>query len=498
MPSVQFTNSQQIVIDGEKAVIGSNLQCDIVISDDSRIALEHAVIKSVSGRWMVESLTDGYISVGDGTAVRFCWLKPNDCIHLTPDGPDLVFVVDAAFATADESSDHDSLDNKQSQSGSYSIVNEVRETGTEPQSEPQPTTPQSGSSPTPSEEKPSKTINSSTGIGIGILVVLLMFAAILWNTGNQTINIQVPPYQQTVDNHKIVETEPRRPGDESQIAPPEKTDVTPERAIYSVLIQVANSQEFLRLGTAFAVSDHQLITTGSIAAFIQQNQREFPLVQVHSSILDRNFHVTQSTLLPDFRKALAESTETGKSVGKLRQSIAPEDAETKTQRSEKELNQIIDQIVDLEEQLYQSIELQVFSDIAILEVAEILPATLPLAEKVSSVNSKVTILGASFPYDEATYLSNNPLLPTRMPGHVNRIVSTNKQQPGQRTRFLIESAGNHFTHNWMGSPVLDANDRVVGIYSRPTPSLEPGKPPPTDRCDCPSVTQIQAYLSRGE
>ena len=88
--TLQSLNDQQITVDADVAVIGTDPTCDIVASDN-RLQPRHAVIKKVAGKWMVQSEGEWLLRVGNGVPGRKCWLNPGDTIWLAEGGPTIIF-----------------------------------------------------------------------------------------------------------------------------------------------------------------------------------------------------------------------------------------------------------------------------------------------------------------------------------------------------------------------------------------------------------------------
>ena len=531
VPSVQISNGQLIEIAGDKATVGSNPRCDIVIPDDPRIPDEHAIIKSVSGRWMVESLTDLHVSITGGTAAKICWLKPGDCIKLTPHGPELIFdpseqpaVTDVPPASppADSGMFIPGSGNQQQQmaAGSYSVVNETKIQAGQ-QTQPQAVTPpvtspvippvtpvvapavttsqpvsNSEEAPTSAATNPLQSVSPMVWAGIGFAVLVLLLILFVFKPATPTINIQLPSNSQGTDI-KSPSLQPQQPEEKKNTAVTiQPSKMVPEQAIYSILLQDGDSKEFLRIGSAFAISDNQLVTTAIVATLIRNLQAEFPLAQVHSSLLETNHEVVGISVLPMFEQAFKQSVEKKQSIDKLRAQLKSASSPKGTQSGKKKLKQMIDQIIELEEQYFQAIERQVYSDVALLEVKGTLKVTLPLAKDAPAINSKVTILGTAFPNGESSFYKNDLLKPSRLQGRINHVLLEESQRVKKLNRLLIKSKGSHLTHNWIGSPVLNTNQQVVGVYSRPTPPAQLKQSPPDDLCDSPTVSQIRMLLAQ--
>ena len=92
MPVTLIVESQTLSFESDAIGIGRNLDNQVALPNDARLAPLHAMIRHVNGRWIVESRDGGPIRVGNGRPTQFAWLNPGDVIHLTDSGPHLVFV----------------------------------------------------------------------------------------------------------------------------------------------------------------------------------------------------------------------------------------------------------------------------------------------------------------------------------------------------------------------------------------------------------------------
>lgn len=85
------TGRTPVAISEDHIPIGSDPCCAIVFPDAVDIKPIHAVIKEISGRWLVESCDTDLIRVGNSEPGRRHWLKPGDVIQLSADGPTITF-----------------------------------------------------------------------------------------------------------------------------------------------------------------------------------------------------------------------------------------------------------------------------------------------------------------------------------------------------------------------------------------------------------------------
>ncbi|MFK7778319.1 MAG: hypothetical protein QM501_09370 [Gimesia sp.] len=491
MPIVQFSTGEQIAFDGEKATIGSSSTNTIVIRDDSRVVARHAVIKKVAGRWMVESTSESLLSTNQTERSRLCWLEPDDRIRLTEEGPELVFSTNQIIASAIAPTPEPKSPAPQ----------------TTPSEQPQPT-PQPSHTPAVSQPVPTEVTNVKTdpavsphsgppitinvsgnpagansmllwfGGGI-VLLILVLFAFLFYILGR--------PDGQTVENQRTPLAEANEGTNNSfRTNSRQAAQLQPEQTVYAVFVQERQSQIFLRIGTATAISKNQLVTSGSVGAFIERNIEQYPVIQVHA-ISDNNliFPVIKTGLLPEYQQQIDTSTELANEIRQLQESVEQQDRLP----SQQELSQIGAKMGSLKDRMFQTIEQLVCLDVAMLEVQGELPTFLSLAENLPALNKELTILGAPFTQDETEYLPGE----TKLTSMKNQGFLIRFQDLGKASlkRMVVKCKQVDLDHNWTGSALLNSKNEIVGVYSRPAPGKDLTKPPTGDLCDVPTTNLIR-------
>lgn len=74
------------------ARIGSDPGCEISLTGGEGIERRHAVVHYVTGRWLIESLGANGLRINETRPVRLAWLEPDDKIELSPGGVVLEFL----------------------------------------------------------------------------------------------------------------------------------------------------------------------------------------------------------------------------------------------------------------------------------------------------------------------------------------------------------------------------------------------------------------------
>jgi len=89
--------------------IGRAQTNQISLPNEPHLARVQAVLRRVSGRWIVESQSSRLIRVGNGRPIQLAWLNPGDVIHLTESGPALTFQPDIPATEVSQNANSDTL-----------------------------------------------------------------------------------------------------------------------------------------------------------------------------------------------------------------------------------------------------------------------------------------------------------------------------------------------------------------------------------------------------
>jgi len=100
--SIRLPTGQTVVIEGPVVLIGSGADCDLRLpAEETAVRPQHAKIRKIADRWIIESQGDWLIRVEKDEPGRTAWLVAGDSIRLAPAGPTIVFQPkDASSPTA--------------------------------------------------------------------------------------------------------------------------------------------------------------------------------------------------------------------------------------------------------------------------------------------------------------------------------------------------------------------------------------------------------------
>jgi hypothetical protein len=89
--TIRLPSGERREIIQERILIGRGARCPICLPEAGHLQEEHARLRKIADRWIVESRGDWLIRVGDAPPTKYGWLKTGDVIRLSQVGPDLVF-----------------------------------------------------------------------------------------------------------------------------------------------------------------------------------------------------------------------------------------------------------------------------------------------------------------------------------------------------------------------------------------------------------------------
>lgn len=337
-------------------------------------------------------------------------------------------------------------------------------------------------------------------IGGPALLVIAVITAIVTNSGKET------------------------PSEEPEAGVEAKKPVDPKTTLYWILVKDAEGGTSFRVGSAVAIGERHLLTSASIIKATAALQSEFPNVVAFCPETEKQFPIDigKSKLHPMFeiadraaRGANRKYEEAGERMQRLVdeiRSFEEADGKPKSDLSGEELKK---RIADLENQM-NAVEKQLddhFFDVLLeseratcfdLGVLELKGTANPLPGHliVSTANTShqsgdaVTVWGNPFPAEEPLLTSYTGHRSQKLAGRI-RMLKRLDPKIADPFRLVIKSEQNLSDSQWAGAAVLDGDNRVIGVFSRLTPSSG-DKPPQGDLFDIPLASRLRDFFPIGE
>ena len=280
-----------------------------------------------------------------------------------------------------------------------------------------------------------------------------------------------------------------------------------QQTLFAVVVRTAATEPGLRVGTAWAVADRELATSGNVVLFLKQSKDEFPIIVVQNVGDGQEWPVIDSIVHTMCRKNADRIKELGNQIEKLEAELealvrkvdGDDQTEAAVPESDRDTSErLAEQILKLDNEWFVSAEDMFHFDVGLLLTNKSLAdgsetVELTIAAKSPSRLSAVTVNRAAFPHDQSIVIDPSPILVPKLECTVEAFARREKDGV---LRPVLRCSADHVQQNWLGSPVVNSSGEVVGLYSRPTPSLTPDTPPAGDRCDIISVERLNDLLSQ--
>ncbi|TWU05277.1 hypothetical protein CA54_59650 [Symmachiella macrocystis] len=454
-----------IEIEGTSAVIGRDRFCAIAFPDDERLCGQHATIKRVAGRWMIESQGDHLLTAGNAPSARVHWLQPGDSIGLTETGPKLVFEpaepattpLPPAVPVAAAAPANDKVEQAVTPVSSGDV-----------------------GAPQNADESPAFSPKQLAVWGVGGLAVVLVVAFTLLSRnsggGDQRVvvteapeNTPEEPQLSVVAEHGSEPIDKNGPGISPTPLPKNPAAPSATQALYAIVIKSPGGQ-MNQLGTAFAISPHRLATTASAIEAARKlcTPTSGMTALLISPTIKREILIDfdKTKVHPEFANAMTQ-------LGQIIPQLEALDEKKEQAADESERNTIDEQMQPLEEKAYQISEEGFYFDIGAIEVTDELENYLSLIETADrpSTSSKIVLQGCPVKTADFMWDPEEPPIPSQSAG---RILMLLPQSPsGTVEQLVLKCEGDFSGFEWFGSPVLAKDGKVIGVYVRRTP-LPPG------------------------
>jgi len=499
---IAATNGQRII------TIGRGPENDVVL-DYATVSTRHARLIVDGGAVTIEDLnsTNGTFLGGLDRRITRAPLSPADTVYFgtqaipasrllagisLPAGPVATVAVDARMLAA--------------------VVG--------PQSAPPPTQvrPAIPLGTTPSRAAAPPSLQPSTGISPALLggviaaAVVLIGAVVLFAMRGRTPESSQPSVEagSSVPGGGPVETpDPDAKNPKTAVA---KGDV--RNAVYAVLIDSRGDEQrrvLGNIGSAAAVKDRRLLTSGGIVTEVRRALAESWDVFVYNPVTKKELRVVAATPHPEFDAAVAEFQNAESEFNSLREQLEalqkpPEEpgkkdgaggAAPKKDKGEatpppsepatppkvptkEELLKIIQRLRDLEDRMLQAKELEIHFDVGVLDVDGTLPATIPLAPagELPVMSSSLRLLGVPGDPKSPEVIRSELTSTTEAAGRYKERPPLIKAKGVTNQSLVLRNAADESgAKNWSGGALLDVSGRLTAVFSRPTPPLNAGESP---------------------
>lgn len=449
MSLVVACGNQRFTVTGDEALIGRDPACAISMPDDSRLSARHAALRLVGGRWLIEARSETMLQVGTASPSRLGWLNDGDVIRLTPNGPELVMnpPTPAAASTPDTSTSAQVQTARESHASFEAL------------------------------KKP-----------LVIAAAIIVIVGLLWRMNQATTpnsNATTTPNDSASANTSN-EQAAVRSDEESDaaanggISKPAAVPAGIADSVYAVLVTNEDRQQVYQVGTAWAVSPRQLVTSGAVVLAIEGLRANLGTVLVRHPTTKTEYFVAERAH-PRFAALTGNANTLQVKLVELDRQYAQTTDAAEKQTLEQKLK-------DLDLQLVAQFRETIYFDVGVLDVREPLPNHLERSDAPAANGQRLRLIGVPFPEDEQLLNPDRPLAHREVSGQL--LARLPEIEPAAAPIVLNAPLKELQGQQWSGAPVLNAAGQVVGLFSRLAPPDIAAPPDPAQFR--PHVTDIRA------
>lgn len=322
-----------------------------------------------------------------------------------------------------------------------------------------------------------RVVQAAAFFGIPAILAIGIFLA-LSHYGQDHASSTVPRRLSEASDRSQTETQsgsdqqgsaPREVADRAAATPSREdadTAVTLEhrlaQSLFVVACKRADGEEAYRLGTAFASDAHSLVTSATVLELLDEyRQADYPVVIVYNPTLKRTFHPKTWHIHPDFASVAREAEAARKAHDATRKRFA-------AAPNADDFEEIKRQLVAERMKGISATDAKTSLDVGIIELEEPLSIWLPLAPRPIRLRprQKLSIAGLAIDREDMFF---DPDFPIDLHVMTCRVKELTGKTQRARPRLIAFCPPHQLGYNYLGSPVLNARDEVVAVYSRPTP-----------------------------
>lgn len=518
MVVIQIVGGTQVRAGQPVVTIGSAADSQVAFPRDDRVEPQHAVIRQVAGRWLIESRGDALIRIGTGVPTKMGWLTRGESIKLSESGPELIF---DPPETIPELVGH-SPEIKRAQA-----IADIRP-ATEIRAETAPAAPvaaipsrhrvmtaRATSQPTTPSLRTARNRQILWVLAGGALLAAGLALGSFWS-GPSGGGRSDSAATDAGDSTKVAEGRRADPGDpgsrpesrenlpsgnpdrsgnsdrigrRGEITADRRQNHPPDAGVCLVIVKLPEGEQVFQLGTAFAMAPGRLVTSGAVAVELRGHQSRSRTGWARSISADSDFEIASIRAHPEYIKAVEQAHELHQEDETLRDKITRGEAGD-------DRDALARALTDIDERLIAAYERQVSFDIAVLELTGSSPElpALAAAGRSPPAGARLSVWGLPFGKNGDVFVD-----PERMARVVHAsatvLLRSNPANDRALARLVVRCQENLAGQNWSGSALVNSTGHVVGVYSRPTPPpVEGTDRPPPETHDIVEIEKLQEFV----
>lgn len=340
--------------------------------------------------------------------------------------------------------------------------------------------------------------------GAGVLALVLVVASIIWwpgedskvasNTESEIASADlVTSVSESDENSDDDRVEVEESGEGSVAVVEDETLTAEERlkqGLYLVVCADPQRETPFRIGTAFAVDGKHLATSASVIYTIRElKENGFPQVMIVQPASGDELNMVSARAHPEYVIAKRNFNAARERYDEIMDEV---EMQTPDPESFEEVKQTL---LSAQLKAMEFLERMTTYDVGIMEVDRSLKHWLPGIDTATSLRPKLklNLTGYAIDKEDPYFDSAVPIDVTKMSSRIQTLSTFSSDVP---ERLLASGTADQNEYSFLGSPALNAQGKVVAIYSRPTPPrVESDPPEPTGTFDAPLFERVRECLA---
>ncbi|MCM2372743.1 FHA domain-containing protein [Aporhodopirellula aestuarii] len=235
------------------------------------------------------------------------------------------------------------------------------------------------------------------------------------------------------------------------------------RSLFLIVCSDSKRETPFRVGTGFAIDSQHIATTASVVQAMRNLQQNgFPEAFLFSPTTESERSITSAVIHPRFELANQVARKAQQEHDAIFDQL--ESQPPKPEAFEK----VKVQLVAARMKALEAIDQKMTYDVAIIKTNQSLLHWLPgtAAEVKLRPNQKLNVTGYAFDVEDPYFDRSVPIEASTISSRVGQLA---KATQDSQDRMVAKGTPQQHEYAYLGSPVMNAQGKVVGIYSRPTP-----------------------------
>ncbi|TWT40050.1 FHA domain protein [Thalassoglobus neptunius] len=239
-----------------------------------------------------------------------------------------------------------------------------------------------------------------------------------------------------------------------------------DRALFLVVVANPEQDIAFRVGSCFAIEEHNLATSGTVVRAVREFQRNgYSDLYLFNPKTSEKLAVSAITVHPRYEQATDAVVAAQRAYDEIidHYELEPPPIE--------DIEKVEAELLKHKKEAFKFLETQTVYDVAMIRSQTSLKhwLTLDSTHKNLRPNLKLIVYGLAFDVEDPYFDPEENVAVSQLHGRVQQSIHLKGSIDG---RLIASADSEHRDSNFLGAPISRESGEVVAIYSRPTPPSE--------------------------